>query len=513
MNDVRALAYADWRALVNGVRTIRASPGRLVAWLLYVILIAAFIVTRAIAPAQRVTADLARADYLMCLLAAGLLLSFAFGRSGWGLFRSRVEAHFIVGSPIRAPLAASYLLARDSIARMSRTMTSSVYALFIFAPRSIGGWQAASDVVLIAALLIAGSAILVPRQLVTGAKSAVLAIAGAAIAALAALPAIRDAVVGYSLFAPLAPVAARLPAWHPGLVLLTWNAVWVVAAIVAAVAALAWLALVAHDAYPELFALSVARIDDAKRVSARRGSARAAAGSALPVVSAGAAPRGVLAYVWKSAVEYRRRFSVRALAAIAAGGLGAGYAFARLSRVDDGALFGAFFGVVVTSTIVFSSVAARALAAELRRPMFWLSPAWLIERIGALAVGRWWPSASCAVLAAIGFTAGGGSLVQVLALGVGLPALFFLVNAIGFASFALMPKEMDQRGPLALARIALAYALIVPPVGVFGAATLALDAPLPGLLGATLIGAVEAAALLGFAAWRLDGRIDRLAAI
>ncbi|GAC1591619.1 MAG: hypothetical protein NVS3B28_19590 [Candidatus Velthaea sp.] len=519
MSDLQALAYADWRGFVNSLRTIRQAPGRLALWTIYSIVIVVFIITRIRTPFRAGGMDIARADYLLCIVVAFLLFTFAYGKSALGIFRSRAEAHFIIGSPVRAPLAAAYLLARDSFARMSRTMTSSLYALFIFAPRSIGAWQIVADVILIGAILIAGFAALVPRQLIEGAWRAVLVWFAAVLSIVLLLPAIRDAALAFPLMAPLAPFArAWLPPWHPGIILVQPNVLWLVLAVAAAAVAIATLSIVSRDAYPELFALSMVRIEhqtrEAKRpgLSERMDAVRANQPSRR-ISSAGTAPPGVLVYIWTSALEFRRVSSVRITAIVTFACVAAGFGLARFARFDDGTMFGSIFSTFLTGTVLFSIVAASALAAELRRPLFWLSSARLFERLATLAISRCWKPAVCSVVFGAAFAFGGGSLSQTLATLVGLPFVFFLETTVGFASFALMPRDIDQRGPLALARVAVAYILVAPPVTVFAIAGFALDLPLPGIVLAAFIGLLESAALLAFAGWRLGGRIDRLAAV
>ena len=46
MTTLRALLYADGRAFVNQVRELRRSPARAILWLVFALLIGAFVVMR-----------------------------------------------------------------------------------------------------------------------------------------------------------------------------------------------------------------------------------------------------------------------------------------------------------------------------------------------------------------------------------------------------------------------------------------------------------------------------------
>jgi len=112
---------ADVRAAVNLLRTIRRSPGRLAPWLVYAGAIAFFIGSRFLGPHRVHVRDVDRADYLIAFTLGFLLVTFAIGTSASGLFRTRAEAYFIIGSPVRAPAAAAYLLVRlgGTVGRLS----------------------------------------------------------------------------------------------------------------------------------------------------------------------------------------------------------------------------------------------------------------------------------------------------------------------------------------------------------------------------------------------------------
>jgi hypothetical protein len=156
--------------------------------------------------------------------------------------------------------------------------------------------------------------------------------------------------------------------------------------------------------------------------------------------------------------------------------------------------------------------ATNALAGEVRRPLFWLTQTALSERLTAFAVAQVWRLILSMELVAAGLAAGGGKPLEVMFVALGLPALGALLAGVGFAAFALFPSVSDSRGPVVALRFGVSLVLVVPPFALFGIVTAVFGVAVIALAGAVLLALLEAAALIGIAAWRLDGRIDRLAA-
>ncbi len=90
-------------------------------------------------------------------------------------------------------------------------------------------------------------------------------------------------------------------------------------------------------------------------------------------------------------------------------------------------------------------------------------------------------------------------------------ALLGLTRAVGVAVFALLPNALDQRGPAVLLRLVVAYALVAPPAALAAGAGWLTGSLLAACAVGLVLAAAEAGVLLGFAAWRLAGRVDRLA--
>jgi hypothetical protein len=515
VNGLADLFYADRRAFVNDWRRVKRSPARIALWSGYALVLALVFWTRTIGRTHATGgADLVRADFIICMLLAALALGIASGRGAVGIFRSRAEARLIIGSPVAAPLAIAYFQVRESLATSMRLLLSFLYFIFAFGPRHLAPLGVVADIILVFAILAAAIAISMPRRLLRPPAALVCACAGGLLTVLVALPALRDAL----LFSPvtlgpwLPRVLAILPAWHPGRALLEPSLPWILAAVGTAAAAIAVLASAGRDAYPELYALSVARID--RREHVRR---RFAGTSATPLTAARRpgqrtlpAPPGVLVFVWKSVVEFSRSHRAPVMLGGCVLWCVAGFAAARV-EVGQPDLFATFVVGVVNVILLFGLGTTSAIALEVRRPLFWLSGTPLFERLGALLLGRIWRIVLTLELAALGFALGGGSLLETLVFAVTLPAGIALLAGVGLAAYAFFPATADMRGPVIVLRLIASLLVLAPPATLFGIAA-SLGAPGLGLVGATLVVFVEAGALVGIAAWRLDGRVDRLPA-
>jgi hypothetical protein len=364
------------------------------------------------------------------------------------------------------------------------------------------------------AMIGATAAVVVPRRLLARPAGIACAVVGIPLAVLAAAPAVRDLLTQSPIALPSVVVraAAAMPAWHPGRVLLDPQPVTLLIVLGVAAVAIAILATSGRDAYPELYALSIARIDHSERRQLRLTSQSAprkaaARQRARPVLGA---PPGVLIIVWKSIVEFRRRSSRIVVIGGAVVWCVAGFL---LTHVDASIGASVLFTGILNIMIFSGLTATNSIATEMRRPLFWLSPSPLFERLCALAVGRTWRPVLTLELVAIGVVAGGGGMDELLGLSVAFPALAALQTGAGFAAFSFLPSAADARGPVVMLRLVVALVLLAPPVVLMGIVSAALKLPIAAGIGAaTALALLEAVALVGIAAWRLDGHIDRLPA-
>jgi hypothetical protein len=330
------------------------------------------------------------------------------------------------------------------------------------------------------------------------------------------LPLVRDGLLLLVRTSGALALARRLPGWHPGLAfeaVARGDLTPVLWAILIALIAATIFTLSARDAYPELYALSVQRLEYRARLR-RRGAHDVTPAVGQRTRSAAHVPaslHGALALVWLEGRTWSRSSAPATSALLAVLSLAVGAGLALLVRTQEpSAATIAIFGVLANLTIAVASAAGVRLAADLHRPLFWLGEATLLARLSAWTYASLWRDAFFVLLVASGYVALGGQWPTALALLVVTLSLLILTRAVGVAIFALLPNVLDQRGPAVGLRLVAAYALVTPamlPAIVVATVTRSLAA---GAFTGLLAGVGEAALLLGFAAWRLAGRVDRL---
>ena len=525
MSALADLSYGDRRVLINTLRGLRRRPGRAVMWALYAVAIVVFAAFKTGPWTRRPGgAPLPFAPEMWDVWVCGLAIAFgvvlATGTARWlGVFSSRAEALLLMGADAPPIAVAAYLQLRAVATALAHGLARFAYLIVIGLPT---GATLPALVVQVAFFAAAGAAIVsvaLPRALARGAARTALIAAGWTIAAAAALPLAADA-LRFARFAGTAALLRRVPVVHPGAVLHALGAgdlraLFVPLAIAAC--ATAAFALAARDAYPELYALSLANLDWRERVRSRRGARRASAPSALWAKNVRSMTRtrlrGALAFVWVDALMFGRRASPPIAALVACIAIGAGGALGALAHSDNAdKAFGVLLGVVPFMYITIVSTTGIRLAPALRMPLFWLGDIALAARLGAWAFGGFWRDAVLVALAGVGYVAIARETRVPLAVFVTTLGLLALTRTIGLAVFALLPNSLDQRGPGVLLRVWLTFVLLVPPAVAATIAAFASGTPLAaGAIAATLTALAESALLLAFAAWRLAGRIDNLA--
>jgi hypothetical protein len=516
VTTLRALLYADTRSFVNQLREIRRSPGRALLWVFFSLVIAGMIVMRVIRGTHGVAtlrghniSDI-RTDAVACgcLLILGIVISV--GNRYAGLFAHPAEARFIIASPATPFIATLYVQMRQILIGSARQAFGLLYAALIYLPETLPAGELVRDIVLILVAFMLITATPLARQLLPPRLVPLSVTAGAILFCAAPLPVLRDAVLAFTPNSPAGSVFARFPAVHPGHILLAGAGPQFIAIAVLGLCTAAlfvYVARVARDAYPELYELSMKRIARTERL---RGGGFLAAARRAPVARArteslsGSAPAGVAIFVWRAWTEYRRTNSVRSTSIETALLLAVGYIAGRLTEFGDPSRVIALVLPFVNIAFIIAFMRSATLATELRRPLFWLSGSTLFERLGALSVAQSWRIIGWCVLSGVGLVAGHAPAAIVISCVVAGPAMVLLATAIGYASYALLPFDIDQAGPLRLLRLVIGYVLLVPPLAVGIAVAILENATIAGLgvaAGTTLL---EAAILIGFAAWRLD---------
>ena len=523
MNALWALTYGDRHALLNDLRELRRRPGRAFMWALYLAAITAFTVLKTTPRSARAAAASATwssvvNDLLVGGLAVGFGLVLASGPERWlGFFSSRAEALLLPRGTLPPVLVASYLQVRA----IARTLVGGVLRLAYLFLLAIPAGTTVHALVLQLAFFGAAAAaitsVALPRALARGKARVAMVALGSAIALVAALPLVADALRWVE---PAAlPVALRgLP--HPGAVLTALSTgdlrAIAVPLLVAALATVAF-AFAARDAYPELYTISLANLDFRERMRTRRSrntdTTRFSAREVAAIRSTRSSTlRGAAAFIWADALAFSRRVSPITTAVVAAITLVVGAGLALFSRRSPELFYGVAIGTLPGLCVAVTATIGIRLAPALRLPLFWLGDARLTARLAAWAFGGFWRDGALVVLAVAGFLAVshhplGPLLGLVAALG-----FLALTRSVGLAVFSLLPRAIDQRGPAVMLRTLLSFGLIAPPViaGIVTAVFVSRQGPIAGTLVGTVIALAEAGALIAFAAWRLAGHVDRL---
>ncbi len=298
--------------------------------------------------------------------------------------------------------------------------------------------------------------------------------------------------------------------------LLTGNALALLALYACGAALIVFTYLSGTDLYPELFAASM-------RVLAFRERAKRGPGTAFTMEHAykdrnlGGPWRmifepmsGPWTIAWKEWIAFLRSPSLQRT-----------FWFGVVACSASGALFGAvaarshapleeslsFASVASNMIVIFVAMgSAIGLAADLRKPLWWLGPDPLWKRLFAWTVSTSWRLGICICFGVLGWSIAMHALVVALA---GIPlsiAAVLYLRAVGLALYALFPSTIDQRGPLAFIRAMFTYMLAAPPA-VAGILTGVLFHTLPGGIAAGIaVSGLETLLLVAFASQRIAGR-------
>lgn len=523
MNAIWTLSYADRRTLVNGLRELRRHPGRGVVWLLFLIAFAGLAVAKTMP--RRVPPGTANPlgtvavnDLVVCGLAAMFGIVLATGTERWlGFFSSRAEALLLMRAPESPVVVAAYLQVRTILSTLAGSLSRLAYLFVLAIPSGTTLSALLMQFAFFGAAAAAIASVALPRALARGVVRAASIVLGCAIVLVAALPLAAD---GLRAFGPAGLVATlqlvHVP--HPGNVLtaLSHGDLRAIAVpLLVAVIATAAFARAARDAYPELYAISQANLDFRERRRTRRAasSETAAPRTSAAITSARRSPwRGSAAFIWTDALMFSRRVSPAMTGLFAALALAAGVVLALMARSDPTMFYGVVLSTLPAVCIAVTATTGVRLAPTLRLPIFWLGDASLTARLVAWMFGAFWRYAVLVALAAGSYVAVSrdarvAGLAFIAALG-----FLALTRSVGLAAFALLPNALDQRGPAVLVRTLLSFVLLAPPLitGFVAAFAIGGPSPLAGTLAGTTVALAEAAALIGFAAWRLAGRVDRL---
>ena len=531
-----ALVYLDSHIFFNRLRQILREPRRWILWLIFIGWAAAAIparlngvrrTPRVELPVQSLLSDAALFIPGIALLVVGMLILAARQRAP-ASFRSPADARFICGSALPPRLTVAWLeFRRVRIAGWRLP----IYVLFwvLILPSVFGFSVGGAALGALGIVLVVGLALTLQLPIFVWQRRAggfLPGIAGWAVVGLgsASLLAAALRVAGD-------PEGIAFPGWLTSLPPGSWvvsgfgGDAWALLPM-ALLFALAFLlaSQVAGDAYPELWESSV-RSMTLRRLVRRRGGFITSADTRRALREAGVlepksvrrlravrssrgsvVPSGAWTLLWKEwLATWRMPGALRlpVLTMVAAVLAGAGLA-ALSSRFPRGT--GAALTITVVEVIVLVNlVSAFTMAADLRKPLWWLSAASLEERLLVLTLAR---TLRLFLPFATGIAAAAIVARSWMLLGVGLLVAFGILwdlRGMSVATYALLPSPADMRGPGALLRVIAFVALLTPVVVAFalvGALTRAI--PL-ALLVASLVAVAEGWLLVRFGSHQLAG--------
>jgi hypothetical protein len=515
MNDFGALAYLEYRQLVNAVKKVGREPGRAV---LYAVVAAYFIFMGSLRSSSHFRAfngthvgipePFATAIFFGVFVLVGIYM-FGAAAGRVGAFTSPADARLLIDSQLRERNVIVWLQLRNSWRLVGRLLLGILLYAVIF---RTAGTFAGMTFAMIGASAV-GISLGVPIVKLQRRFGTWIGYAAATIVALSG--AIPLAFLGTALtLRPAHEASAALVRLGLGRTLDDmlrgdWRPIVIEYAIFAAIVLASYLGSV--DLYPELYAASQRFIEVRRRASQRGLSGqpkyRSEFGPTRASGREGGILRGAWAVFWKEWIAFRRSSVLQrtfwiGLVVAAAVGVGAGI-FARTTQdafavsISAGASLG---NLLVIFLALGSSV---ALAADLRKPIWWLNADPVRARLYAWIAATSWRIALTLAAAVVAWGIVGG-IWQFAAFGVPLALLVVvLLRGIGLALYAIFPSNFDQRGPVAMVRLLLTYVGLIPPVGIWIALGFVTHSALAGLFGGLVVAAVEVLLLVEFAAFRI----------
>lgn len=514
--DFSALAYLEYRQIVNRVRQTIRQPGRA---LLYVLAVGYFIFVGVLRGrgARMLGMPAVPEPYAGALFFAyvTLLGIMMYGAASGivGAFSCAADARFLSGSLISERLVILWLQIRRSGTAIGRMLLTVVLYALVFS-RSVT--FAGIGLAMLGGTLVATASAIPMLKLrnVIGSRTA-QSLAGA-VAAAGILPmAILLAAIPHESMARQSAVSVEhLGAGYAFNALFDDNAAALAALYGFGVLAIALSFVSGTGLYPDLYASSMRVL--AFRQRQRSGGAAFTMEHRYEQRAARAYGffnlfRGAWTVVWKEWIGFMRspslqRVFVFGLLACA----GAGFFFGHMGSVS-GDKFGeslVFASTVGNLVLIFVAMgSAIGLSGDISKPLWWIGRDSLWMRLVACTAGASWRMAACVAAAVIAWAA--AMHLPLVALGA-LPLALVLVlhlRAVGLVLYSLFPSTLDQRGPLAFVRVVLTYLLAMPPIVVAAPLIIIVPGrPAVAIAGGMLCSALETLGLIAFAARRIGGQ-------
>lgn len=515
MRDFAALAYLDGRLLLHRIQTALRQPARAIMYALALgwLIMMAFLRAHSPAPVASVTVPEPFASAIMFAFVA-LLGIFMYGAaSGYvGVFSSPADARFLCGSHLSETAVVTWLQLRRCATVLLRTAIAVIFYSFILWTGARAGATGVIGISVIGAtLLVAATAVPVLKlREAAGARFAKTLSAAIVAAGLLPVAVLLGSLLNPALLRCGSPIE-RLGAGFAANALLHGSAPAVGALYAAAAATIALSLFCGRDLYPELYSSSLRMLEfrSRQRRSAFFSSERAyQSAPARSNVFEGA--RGAWTIAWKEWIAFvrapgsQRMFWLGLFGCALAGAIFGNVA--RQSRDPAGTALGFLIGVA-NMVIIFITIASSfGLAADLRKPLWWMGPDPIWLRLFAWVLATSWRLSICIGVAALVFAImlGLGG-VAAAAIPIAIAVAIYL-RSIGLALYALLPAGLDQRGPLAMLRAFLTYVFAIPAIAVTTIFGVLAHSLLAGAAAGIICALGEALLLIGFAAARIQGR-------
>ncbi len=472
----RPIRPAGWRALwlLEGaylrhqIAAIARSRRRLSVWVLYVLAMVSVGAARFLNGVHhhRAVTNTVLSPSL-ATAAAGLyvgLLGTMAAAATYGRiapFRNAAEPLLLSNAGIRPLIVAVWLQARKTVTGWLRAFAAFVYALLVFSPQrsdesaTLRGFAATILVFAIAVSLELPTFLLARGRWRVPVRGIVCTIAALGFAFGAA------GIIGDTLRVPLVRATHVDPGLATGL-LLAGNTIALLVPLLTLAVLIAIVAALGDDALPELYAASQRTLTGRQRARSPgyRHSAQIQRRHTRSNV-----PGGALALVWKDWIAFRRTGGAFAFWLVSCSfwaGCGAGAALVTRHYHDPTALalLGGALGLFVVFIAPYSTRAD--LAADLGKPLFWLSPVALRLRLAASTFARAWRLGTALGFAPLAVAAVFGDTVFVaISLPAGIAAGWAL-QALGVGLYTLFPNPLDARGPVGALRTLATVAFFIP---------------------------------------------------
>ncbi len=517
MSDFLTLAYLDSHQLWHRTQTIFRQPGRAI---MYAVFIAWFVVMGLLrshtrAPFISVVIPEPIASAIMFAFVALLGIIMYGAASGFvGVFSSAADARFLCGSHLSEAAVVTWLQLRRCASVVLRTAFAVLFYALILPKAAHAGITGVVGLTVIAGTLFT-TATAVPvlkLRAVMGARFAQTAAAAVVAAGLLPLAILLGslldpALTHWALTIQGARAGAAINALFAG------DALGIGTFYAAAGAMLALSFVAGRDLYPELYASSLRVLafrQRRRRVPGMISGERAyqIGGSAKSSVFEGA--RGAWTIAWKEWIAFvrapgaRRMFWVGVIGCAVAGGIFGNVARHSRDPLDTALIFGMSIANMV---IIFITIASSfGLAADLRKPLWWMGPDPIWLRLFAWVLATSWRLSICMGIGVVVFGATIG-LPNIAVAGIPIAiAIAVYLRSIGLALYALLPAGLDQRGPLAMLRAFLTYVFAVPAVAAAALAAFLTHSLLMAVIAGMVCAFGEALLLIVFAAARIQGR-------